>query len=70
MQVMSRTEIKLPEFQEHDRILQRLLALRTHEWLGLRGIRRVIARIKIEIWAWRETTRELRRTHGNDPHRV
>ena len=58
------------DIEEHDRILRRLLAQRAHEWQSLRGVRRLIARIKIEIWAWRETTRELQRIHKNDSHRV
>jgi len=50
--------------KEHDRILLRLLAQRAHEWQSQRGIRRLIARIKIEIWAWRETAREQRDSAG------
>jgi hypothetical protein len=41
-------------------------AQRAREWQSLRGLRRVIARIKIEIWAWRETAREQRRIHQDD----
>lgn len=51
---------------EHDRILLRLLAQRAHEWQGQRGIKRLISRIKIELWAWRETAREQRRIHQDD----
>ena len=46
--------------KEHDQILQRLLAERALEWRSRTGIRRIIARIKIEFWAWRQTARELR----------
>jgi hypothetical protein len=56
---------------EHDKILRRLLAQRAHEWQSRRGIRRLIARIKIEFWAWRETAREQRRSYKDDsPHNV
>ena len=61
----------LHDIEEHDRILRRLLAQRAAEWQSQRGIRRLIARIKIEFWAWRETAREQRRIHGDGPsHRV
>jgi hypothetical protein len=46
--------------REHDRILRRLLAQRAQEWQTQRGIRRLITRMKIEFWAWRETAREQR----------
>ena len=49
--------------EEHDKILKRLLAERAPEWQSRTGIRRVIARIKIEFWAWRQTARELRARH-------
>ena len=59
------------DIEEHDRILRRLLTQRAHEWQSQRGIRRLIARIKIELWAWRETTREQRRIHKDDSsHRM
>jgi hypothetical protein len=48
---------------EHDKILRRLLAQRAYEWQSRRGIHRLIVRIKIEVWAWRETAREQQRTH-------
>ena len=47
--------------REHDRILLRFLAQRAHEWQSQRGFRRLITRIKIEFWAWRETHREIRK---------
>jgi len=57
--------------EEHDKILRRLLAQRAHEWRSQTGIRRLIARIKIEFWAWRETAREQRRIHEKDsPHKL
>ena len=46
--------------KEHDKILRRCLAEREHEWQSLQGIRRLLKRIEIEIWAWRKTSRELR----------
>ena len=51
---------------EHDEILRRLLAERAPEWQSLTGIRCVIVRIRIELWAWRQASRELRRRHGED----
>ena len=61
----------LQEIEEHDRILRRLLAQRAQEWKSQRGIRRLIARIKVEFWAWRETAREQRRIHADDsPHKL
>jgi hypothetical protein len=57
--------------EEHDKVLSRLLSERAHEWQRRTGIRRFIARIKIEIWAWRQTARELRSTHDkNDRYKV
>jgi hypothetical protein len=47
--------------REHDRILKRLLAQRAHEWQSQKGFRRLFSRIKIECWAWRETSREQQR---------
>ena len=49
------------QIREHDRILRRLLAQRAHEWQNQSGLRRFFIRIKIEIWAWRETHREMHR---------
>jgi hypothetical protein len=46
---------------EHDRILKRLLAQRAHEWQRQTGFRRLMTRIKIEFWAWCETSLEQRR---------
>jgi len=57
--------------EEHDKILRRLLAERSRERQSQTGIRRLIARIKIEFWAWRETAREQRRIHEKDsPHKL
>ena len=59
------------QIREHDRILKRLLAQRAHEWQSQRGFRRLITRIKIELWAWRETGREQRRILRSDSsHRI
>ena len=63
MQIIAPNPIR--DIEEHDRILRRLLAQRAHEWQSLRGVRRLIARIKIELWAWRETAREQRRILRN-----
>ena len=52
--------------EEHDKVLRRLLAERASEWQSQTGIRRIIARIKIEFWAWRQTGRELRLRHDKD----
>ena len=57
----------LRHIKEHDEILRRLLAQRAHEWQNEKGIRRLIARIKIEFRAWGETAREQRRVHHDDP---
>lgn len=54
------------QWGEHDDILRRLLAERAPEWQSRTGIRRVVARIQIEFWAWRQTSRELCRRHGKD----
>jgi hypothetical protein len=45
---------------EHDRILRGYLAQRAGEWQCQRGIPRLLTRVKIEFWAWRQTARELR----------
>ena len=59
------------QIREHDRILKRLLVQRAHEWQGQRGIRRLFTRIKIEFWAWRETSREQRRIlRSGSSHRI
>ncbi len=42
-------------------ILLRLLAQRTHEWQTQRGLPRIITRIKVALWAWKETARQQRR---------
>jgi hypothetical protein len=63
MQIIA-TRDPIRNVKKHDRILLRWLAQRAHEWQSQRGIRRLIARIKIEVWAWRETAREQRRLHG------
>lgn len=69
MQIVARNRIR--EIEEHDKVLGRLLAQRSHERQNLQGIRRWIARIKIEIWAWRETSKEQWRNRQNDsPHDV
>ena len=57
---------EIREIQEHDRILMRLLAQRAPEWQRQRGIGRVITRLKIELWAWRETARQQRKRDRRD----
>lgn len=54
------------QFVEHGKILRRLLAERAPEWQSRTGIRRIFARIQIELWAWRQARRELRRCHDKD----
>jgi hypothetical protein len=61
IQIISTRLDFLQDIQEHDRILLRLLAQRAPEWQSQQGICRMITRIKIELWAWRETARELRK---------
>jgi hypothetical protein len=61
----------LDDIREHDRILKRLLAQRAHEWQIQTGFLRLFTRIKIEIWAWRETSREQRRiSRSGSSHRI
>lgn len=61
----------LRNIDEHDKILRRLLVQRAHDWQSQRGIRRLITRIKIQFWAWRETAREQRRIHKKEsPHNL
>ena len=52
----------LRQVREHDRILLRLLAQRAHEWENQRELHRLVTRIKIELWAWKETARQQRRS--------
>ena len=59
MQIIARNGAD--QIREHDRILKRLLAQRAHEWQSQHGFRKLFTRIKIEFWAWRETSREQRR---------
>lgn len=61
MQIVAHRD-PLRDVREHDRILLRLLAQRAHEWQNQRGLRKLITRIKIELWACRETARQQRRT--------
>ena len=65
MQIIALAPIRNPirAVKEHDRILL-LLAQRAQEWQSQRGIRRLIARIKIEVWAWREAAREQSTFHA------
>jgi hypothetical protein len=71
MQIVASNPKPFREIREYDKILRGLLAQRAHEWQRQRGIRRLIARIKIELWAWKEASREQRRIHKNDsPHNV
>ena len=66
MQIIASGPIRNPirAVKAHDRILLRLLAQRAQEWQSQRGIRRLIARIKIEAWAWREAAREQSTLHA------
>jgi hypothetical protein len=50
------------DIKEYDKILRRLLTERAHEWRGRTGVRGLLARLKIEFWAWRQAARELRAT--------
>ena len=69
MQIIARNGAD--HIREHDRILKRLLAQRTHEWQSQTGVRRLFTRIKIELWAWRETGREQRRIlRSGSSHRI
>jgi hypothetical protein len=62
---------RLQYIEEHHRILRRLLAQRAQEWKIQRGIRQVLTRVKIELWAWTETAREQGRIHADDsPYRL
>jgi hypothetical protein len=61
----------LRDIREHDRVLLRLLAERAHEWQRQKGIHRLMARIKVALWAWSQTARERRRLHDkNAPYRI
>jgi hypothetical protein len=71
MQIIAPRPIQNPirHIKEHDQILLKLLAQRAHAWRKQRGISRLIARIKIELWAWRETAREQKRLRTYDTPR-
>jgi len=59
----------MQRIEEYDGILRRLRTQRAHEWSAQRGICRFITRIRIVLWAWRETRREQRRIHhDNSPY--
>lgn len=58
MQIVPQNPLR--DVEAHDKILRCLLAERASEWQSQTGFRRLIARIKIEIWAWRQTASELR----------
>jgi len=69
VQIVPQTPLR--HIEEHDKILRRLLAERAHEWQSRTGVRRIIARIKIEFWAWRQTARELRlRADKDERHKI
>ena len=41
------------EIDEHDRLLRQYLSTHENEWRSLGGIRRVIARVRLEFRAWK-----------------
>jgi hypothetical protein len=45
--------------EDLDTILEGLLAERAAEWQGRSGVRRVIARIQIGLWAWRQALSQV-----------
>ena len=48
---------------EFDKCIRESIALRQSELEGLRGLRCLIRRLKIELWAWRRAFREAS-SHG------
>ena len=51
----------------HDEILRRRLAEKASIWQGQTGIRRIIARLKVEFWSFRQAARELQVRRHNLP---
>lgn len=61
----------LRRIEKRNAILRRLRAQRAHDWHVQTGVRRLITRIRIELWVWREARREQRRIdHDDSPYNV